>query len=173
MSPTPADETQRREVLRDLATGALSLVLAGGLAAVHFGQAGRLHDDYGREPGPALMPEILLAALGVAGAGMLLRGAFFCWRERVSPVSWPVFWTGAGGLRALGTPLAVVALLVGFLIARGAVGFGLAAACLSAAVAMILARQEGRGLPRAALEGIAIAVVLYALFRLVLSVPLT
>lgn len=169
MSPTPADETQRREVLRDLATGALSLVLAGGLAAVHFGQAGRLHDDYGREPGPALMPEILLAALGVAGAGMLLRGAFSCWRERISPVSW----SGAGELRALGTPLAVVALLTGFLILRGAVGFGLAVAGLSAAVAMILARQEGRALPRAALEGIAIAAVLYALFRLVLSVPLT
>lgn len=169
MSQTPADDTTRREVLRDLATGLLSLVLSAGLALTHFGQEGRLHQDFGREPGPALLPELLLAALALAGAGMLARGVFGLCRQRgqldiTSAIS---------ELRSVGTALSVTALLVLFLMTEAFIGFSIAALGLGAAVAMILSRQEGGSMPRAALEGIVIAIILYMLFRFVLSVPLT
>ncbi len=169
MSRTPADDTKRREVLRDLATGLLSLVLSGGLALTHFAQEGRLHEDFGREPGPALLPELLLIALALAGVGMLGRGAFGLHRQRgrLDIAS------AVGGLRSFGTALSVTALLFLFLLAEAFIGFGMAALGLGAAVAMILYRQEGGSVPRAALEGIVIAIALYALFRFVLSVPLT
>ena len=169
MSQIPVDDTKRREVLRDLATGLLSLVLSGGLALTHFGQEGRLHEDFGREPGPALLPELLLAALALAGAGMLGRGVFGLRNQegRLDIAS------ASGGLRSLGTALSVVALLFLFLLAEAFIGFGIAALSLGAAVAMILSRQEGGSMPRAAFEGIVIAIALYGLFRFVLSVPLT
>lgn len=169
MSQTPADDTARREVLRDLATGLLSLVLSLGLALTHFGQEGRLHQDFGREPGPALLPELLLAALALAGAGMLGRGVFgLCYQEGRLDIRRAV-----SRLRSLGTALSVTALLVLFLVAEAFIGFSIAALGLGAAVAMILSRQEGGSVPRAALEGIVIAIILYALFRFILSVPLT
>ncbi len=169
MSQIPADDTTRREVLRDLATGLLSLVLSAGLALAHFGQEGRLHEDFGREPGPALLPELLLTALALAGAGMLGRGVFGLCHQggRLG------FGRLISGLRSLGTALSVTALLVLFLVAEAAIGFSIAALGLGAAVAMILSRQEGGSIPRAAFEGVVIAIILYALFRFVLSVPLT
>lgn len=169
MSPTPARSSDSREVLRDLATGALSLALAGALTIAHFGQTGRLHEDYGREPGPALLPELLLGALALAGAGMLARGLFGYWRDR----PWLAEGELRSGMTALATPVLVVTLLVVFLIVQRVIGFGLSCAGIGMAVAMILARQDRKPLPRAALEGILIAVALYGLFRFVLSVPLT
>ena len=128
-----------------------------------------MHQDFGREPGPALLPELLLAALALAGAGMLGRGVFGLRRQRQQMD----LTNAVSGLRSLGTALSVSALLVLFLVAQAAIGFGVAAVGIGAAVAMILSRQEGGSVPRAALEGIAIAVILYVLFRFILSVPLT
>ncbi len=81
MSPIPANKApdtvpeQSHEVFRDLVTGCLSVGAASLLAISHFGQGGRLHADYGSEPGPALLPELLLAVLGTAGVVLILRGA--------------------------------------------------------------------------------------------------
>ncbi len=157
-----------REARRDLAAGAISVGLAACLAAVHFRQAGRLHDDYGAEPGPALLPEILLAALALIGLTLLLRGF---WIGRIAGLAYR-------GQKEIGSAfgrasLVVLGLLVAAMFLQSATGFGIAAATASALLAILLARQELRSLPRAAIEGVLVAAILYALFRFILGVPLT
>jgi len=147
------------------------LALAIVLSLTHFLQSGRLHEDFGAEPGPALLPELLMACLGVAGVGLSARGL---WRLRRLSLN------GEAGLfslqsanRSLGTVLTVALLLVAFLPFRSVFGFLAALLVFGAALGMLLGRQEGRSLYLAALEGALIAAILYGLFRFVLSVPLT
>ncbi len=158
-----------REARRDLAAGALSAGLAIFLSTVHVRQEGRLHDDYGAEPGPALLPELLLAALALIGVALLLRGLWtgravlLARHEQIEPGD------GKDGRASL----FVFALLAAAMFAQSAIGVGVAIAILGAVLAVFLARQERRPLPRAVLEGVLVAGALYAMFRFVLSVPLT
>lgn len=169
MSQTPSDTDTRREILRDLASGGLFLALAVFLGLTHYRQGGRLHESFGADPGPALLPDILLAALALAGAGLVLRGALATRRHPLATLLGDLH----GNFAPLALPLAVVALLLAFLLAHPWTGFGLALAGFAAALAALLARQEGRNPAWAAGEGVLIAAALYALFRFVLSVPLT
>ena len=173
MSPTPADPPEHsdagREPRRDLAAGALAAGLAICLTAVHVRQGGRLHDDYGAEPGPALLPELLLGALALIGAALLVRG--FWTRRAVGLARRDP--NEPGGDKASRASLVVFVLLAAAMFLQSAVGLGLATALLGVLLTIILARQERRSLPRAAVEGVLVAGTLYALFRFVLSVPLT
>lgn len=172
MSQTQGDKAEnRREVACDLASGAFALALALVLSLTHFLQSGRLHEDFGAEPGPALLPELLLACLGVAGVGLSARGLWGL-RRLVSARVGPAL--SAGRVNgSLGTVLIVALLLVAFLPFRAAFGFAPALLVFGAAIGALLGRQDGRLLPLAAAEGALIAAVLYGLFRFVLSVPLT
>ncbi len=158
-----------REARRDLAAGAVSVSLAVFLTAVHVRQEGRLHEDYGAEPGPALLPEILLAALALIGVALLLRGfwigrtVLLARQEKLEP----------GGETDGRASLVVFVLLAAAMFAQSAIGVGVAIAILGAVLCVILARQERRPLPRAVVEGALVAGALYAMFRFVLSVPLT
>ena len=158
-----------REARRDLAAGAFSAGLAAFLAAVHFRQEGRLHDDFGTEPGPALLPAILLVALVLIGFMLLLRGF---WAARIAGLTLRKQKELEGDAFGYAS-LFVFALLVAALFAQSIVGLGVAIAVTSALLAVLLARQERRPLPRAAIEGVLVAGILYAMFRLVLGVPLT
>lgn len=175
MSPTPND-AGRGEVFRDLASGLLAIVLAAGLGLAHALQPGRLHADYGPEPGPALMPVVLLSALGLAGIGLLLRGLIRR-RARAPDDRTPgdrtyEDRTYEDRAQVPAGAFAAAAMLAVFVLVQALTGFLPAALLLGAGLAAFMARQERRPLPRAALEGALVAAFLYALFRFVLSVPL-
>lgn len=175
MSSIRSEEAEAARALseagRDVAAGALCVLAAAALSYVHLTQEGRLHADFGAEPGPALLPEILLAALG--GAGVLLAGrgvvALRFWRK-AAPVAAPP--TG-GAL-----PLGLLGLAALALWAQAFVGFGAATVALGALTCAALSAQERGRLSRAAaarasLEGAAVAACIYGVFRFILSVPLT
>lgn len=164
-------------VLRDLVTGALSVMAATFLGVSHFRQGGRLHDDFGAEPGPAFLPELLLTVLGAAGIVLIIRGVL-SYRTRRSKVGRPAPAYGADPSEAVPQSEPVWAFLVlssmiAFGVFQAIFGFGIAAAALGATICAMLAYREGRPIPRSLAEGIAVAVVLYGVFRILLSVPLT
>lgn len=169
MSPTPAEEATRRRALQDLAAGSLSLLLSATLSLSHISQKGRLHQDFGGDPGPALLPKLLLSALALAGLGMTARSAGGLRLLRNKTVIGP----SPNNYRPLITVMAIAALLLAFLLMLPLAGFGLSMGGLAVAIAMILTWQEGGLLRRAAIEGFVLAAFLYLLFRLALSVPLT
>jgi len=67
-------EDARAPARRDLGLALLLLALTVVLALEHAGGGERLHRDYGRDPGPALLPELLITVLGL-GAGALMVAA--------------------------------------------------------------------------------------------------
>ena len=67
----------------------------------------------------------------------------------------------------------VLGITIAFGLLQAVFGFGIAAAALGAVLCATLAVREGRPLLRSAAEGVAVAAVLYGIFRYVLSVPLT
>ncbi|MBT6526084.1 MAG: tripartite tricarboxylate transporter TctB family protein [Marinovum sp.] len=187
MSQTPASKVlasrvsdtlpERHGPLRDLVTGALSVLIAIVLGASHFNQGGRLHEDYGAEPGPALLPELLLAILGTAGIVLIIRGV-------LSKISRPGQINGIDASESDAPndfeqqsepawAFLVLASTIAFGLLQTAFGFGIAAAILGAILCATLAYREGRPILRALAEGIVVTAVLYGAFRLVLSVPLT
>jgi len=140
-----------REAGRDIAAGALCVLAAAALWAAHLAQPGRLHADFGAEPGPALLPELLLAALGGAGALLVARGGGA--RRR---------WRALHPFAAPSPPMA---------------GALLPLALLGLAALALWAQERGRLTPgaavRAGVEGAAVAACIYGVFRFILSVPLT
>lgn len=164
-------------VLRDLVTGVLSILAATFLGVSHFQQGGRLHDDYGAEPGPALLPELLLTVLGVVGIVLIIRGVL-ARRARRSKVNRPA--PGYSADPSVSEPQSepvwaflVLSSMIVFGLLQAFFGFGIMAAALGATICAMLAYREGRPIPRSLAEGIAVAVVLYGVFRILLSVPLT
>ena len=163
-----SDSLKRREAFRDLATGVLSLAVAAFLLVVHFRQTGRLHQDYGTEPGPALMPELLLVTLAFIGATFITRGLIV----RVSAAvagDVGVDDSQSSSVWAFSVfGIAIISCLI-----YSVAGFGVAACAMGLSLCSLLAYQEGRPVIRAALEGLVLALLFYSAFRFLLSVPLT
>lgn len=182
MSPTrvsePAAQTpEHHEILRDLVVGGLSVGAAALGAISHFGQGGRLHDDYGAEPGPALLPELLLAALAAVGVllvlrGLLARSASAARQMAVSPIA-AIDGEVVAPQTAPTRALAALGATLVFAVLQAAIGFGAAACILGAVLSAALGLSEGRSMPRSAAEGLAVAGILFSIFRYLLSVPLT
>ncbi len=150
--------------MNDLVSGGLCLAVSLGLAWVHFAQAGRLHDNFGRDPGPALLPQVLLLCLGLAGLGLSARGLLGL--RRTAAMAAP------GSVRSLWPALAAVLLMAAFIPLRGLTGAAAALAVIGAALAVLAGRTDTARWPVTALMGGAAGLALYALFHFGLSVPL-
>lgn len=180
LSSTPANSNARREAFADLASGTIFVALAAGLAVAHFTQGGRLHADFGADPGPAMLPRILLLVLGVTGALLLLRGGLGLRSRATEPARrrggdglGPAQPADKDNLIRVFAALAIMAALQPLRLLIGAT----AALCILGAALAILAVWEHRRpaialLVRAAVEGALIALALYGVFRFVLRVPL-
>jgi hypothetical protein len=79
---------------------------------------------------------------------------------------------GRDSWSGLGPVIATLAVAAAFLPLRGAVGAAPALLAVGAALGMLAGRKEGRSPLRSAVEGAVLALLLFALFRYVLSVPL-
>jgi hypothetical protein len=130
--------------------------------------------DFDADPGPALVPRLLLAALGAGGAvlaGLGLRGLRRAAGARQASTP---------GLARGGPPLLpalFVATLAGYLVILPALGYLAATLLFSAGWILALAgRERSRAGPRAwALAlggGLAVTLTLYGIFRGFVRVPL-
>ncbi|MGJ8625000.1 MAG: tripartite tricarboxylate transporter TctB family protein [Yoonia sp.] len=167
MSQIPSNKHQaqpvRREVINDLVSGGLCLAISISLAVVHFSQTGRLHDDFNRDPGPAMLPVILLIALAGAGAGLSLRGWLALPKTQATDrtsiaMGWPA--------------VAAIVLMAAFLPVRTAIGSAAALALIGAFLAVLAGRDDGARWQLTAGMGALIGFALYCLFHFGLSIPL-
>jgi hypothetical protein len=169
---TDRDERIGR-IRRDGAAALLALLAAGGLAVSHFRQGGRLHRDYGMDPGPALVPELLLVILALLGGMLLVRVLARSFSEGIQP-----FGIGsAARLEGYIYPVGLLASLVMYMVVLYRTGFIAASAVLAVVWSILLAMQAGRRLSVPALlslsaQGVAITAMVYLVFRYLLRVPL-
>jgi len=129
--------------------------------------------DWGVDPGPGLVPGLLLALLALGALGLVLRGGVGLGRSRGQP--------GAGvapaALRPYLLPAAMVLLLIVYNQAMSALGFVRATALFACLCSILIAWQEGRrrdpaGLLLFVAEGLAITAFMYVVFERVIGVPL-
>ncbi|TYC58297.1 hypothetical protein FMN50_09995 [Rhodobacterales bacterium] len=166
LSPTPNRDPQPdpHEGIHDFIAGGLCLILSSGLAIYHTAQAGRLHEDFERDPGPAFLPVVLLIALGLLGAALTIRGGLRMRHSQLSEISASLFsfWPAAVAIAILGTflPLSELA------------GAAAALSIIGAALALLAGRTETAKWPVSAVSGALVGLVLFGVFRFGLSVPL-
>lgn len=157
-------QAERGEVMNDLVSGCLCLILAFGLAVVHSSQAGRLHDDFGRDPGPAFLPLILLSALALAGAGLVLRGGLRFHKSKAI--------TNGASFWSIWPAALAVGLMCAFLPLRHFIEAAPALFFIAAALAVLAGHSGTARWPLTAVLGGISGFALYALFHFGLSVPL-
>lgn len=158
------------------------LDLGGGLFVLAWGAAGLLgllsrpglwRDDHGLDPGPALLPGIVVACLLAGGLALAAKGAAAAARTR------------PGSLRAVlsreAGPGAVAGLLlvsvIAYAILMRAIGFAWVTPVFAAAWIAAIGWRDGaarlpRTLVRAALGGLAITALVALVFQRLIGVPL-
>lgn len=129
--------------------------------------------DWGADPGPGLVPGLLLALLGLGALGLVLRAGVGLGRSRgqrgpgVAPAA----------LRPYLLPAAMVLLLIVYSQAMTAVGFVWTTALFACLWSILIAWQQGRrrdvaGILLFVVEGLAITAFMYVVFERVIGVPL-
>ncbi|MDQ7839451.1 MAG: tripartite tricarboxylate transporter TctB family protein [bacterium] len=165
---------QAVKVLGDLVAGLFLVVVAwAGRASVRAGQA-QLQFDFDTDPGPYLVPEVLLLVVGAGGIVLVAAGAWRLARSArvLTPsVRWP-----ENALRLL-LVAAFVASMALYLRLLVAVGFRPATFALCTVWVFILARQaQQRPLLRDVAASLVIAAVVtgavHFVFKSLVRVPL-
>jgi hypothetical protein len=160
----------RRDAIGDLVTGIvmLAVVAVGSWSLWHNAELTEL--DYGADPGPGLLPEILLALLGVLAAAMVL---------------WALFRLRAGPRLPAGEPRRPLPwfpfLLVGVLVVYSQVMalFGFIPTTLAVTALFLVsihAQEHGRpgwrALAVGAVEAVAITLATWVVFEKFIHIPL-
>ena len=167
-----AGESRRAVARGDLVTG---LILLGATAAGAWSLLGdeTLRGfDYGADPGPGLVPSLLLVLLGVCAAALALRGLVGL-RPRV-PVPEP---RDPSGARRAVYPALLVATLCLYALGMPAVGFIPATLAFTGLWSILIGRQE-TGAPTVRftalrlVEALAITAAVYVVFAWFIKVPL-
>ena len=176
-----ADESRRSVARGDLATG---LVLLGAAAAGAWSLLGNDElnaFDYGADPGPGLVPELLLVVLGACAAALALRGLIGLWRAPPGPDrrrrSDPGTSRGEPDTRRGAYPSLLVATLILYALGLPAAGFVTATIVFTVLWAILLGRQEAGELAVTttalfAFEALAITAGVYVVFAWLIKVPL-
>lgn len=132
---------QARKALGDLSAGLLLVLIAwAGLASVRVGQA-QLQLDFDNDPGPYLVPELLLAVVGIGGLVLVLAGTWRLVRSGRALTPAPGWSERAPGLLLVVAFVASMALYLHLLFA---LGFRLATFVLCSGWILILTRQTGQ-----------------------------
>ena len=178
------DDGSRRTVARgDLATGIVLVAAAGVGAFSLLGNDELTAFDYGADPGPGLVPELLLAVLGAFAVGLVLRGFFGLRRAAPEPGRGGDSPAGgetghiASGVRRSATPSLLVATLLVYALGLPAAGFVTATIVFTLLWSILLGRQEAGKLAFGsttlfAVEALAITAGVYAVFAWLIKVPL-
>jgi hypothetical protein len=169
--------SEREEALvsirRDAWLGVLLLAVTLVLGYSHLTAGRRLHRDYWPDPGPALLPELLLLVLLLGGAALLIGAGLRAARLRAVPGFRP----DGTFLAAIAYPILLMATLTLYVVVLRAAGFPAATLAFAALWCVVLAvREGGRPRPlRVALwlgQAAAITLAIYYVFRVMLGVPL-
>ncbi len=159
-----------RRALTDLASGGVLL----GLAAVGLRALARHPDlvayDFGADPGPGLLPRLLLWALAAGGGVLLAQGIWTLVRSGRPEVA-------PGWGRPLVLPALFALSLAGYVAALKPAGFRAATAVFATLWILVLTRQGGDRLSiRAAAGAVAaaagITAAVYYVFKGFVKVPL-
>lgn len=144
-------------------------IAAVGWLSLHRDPALRTH-DFGTDPGPALVPRLLLAALAIGGVALMAHGGFGLTRR--GPRNPAV----AGGPRRFLWPILFVASLLVYQRALALAGYPAATVAFCAAWILVLTWRENRLTVRSAGLGVGAAVVvtaaIYYVFKGFVRVPL-
>ena len=167
-----AEESRRSVARGDLVTG---LILLGATAVGAWSLLGNetlRGFDYGADPGPGLVPSLLLILLGVCAAALALRGLMGVWRRVPGPE--PEDPPGAGRILY---PALLVATLCLYALGMPAVGFLPATLVLTCLWSILISRQEAGGLTirstvSSIVEAFAITAAVYVVFAWFIKVPL-
>jgi hypothetical protein len=130
-----------------------------------------LTENYGRDPGPAFQPALMLWLLAAGAAALVFDGLYRMWRSQ---------WAGAvslGRADRLIYPGAMVASLIAYALVVPYVGFFVTSVIFSAGWAMTLEAQDARRgeigrLLVSAAESTFIAAVIYLVFERLIGIPL-
>jgi hypothetical protein len=128
--------------------------------------------DFGGDPGPLLVPRLLLAALGIGGAALVAHGAWRVSRRTAGPAGRrPVVEP-----RRVAWPAAFVASLVVYQQLLPAAGYLAATFAFCAGWILVLGWRRGTLTAGSGLAGVAaaagITASIYAVFKLFVRVPL-
>jgi hypothetical protein len=154
-----------------LAGAAMLAVVAAGWLALRRDPALATF-DFGSDPGPLLVPRLLLAALGIGGAALVVQGG---WQVSRRPGGLPAPCPAVEPQRVL-WPASFVASLVAYQQILPAAGYLAATFTFCAAWILVLGWRWGTLTARSALAGVvgagAITASIYGVFKLFVRVPL-
>ena len=167
------DERRRRSVAwGDLVTG---LILLGATAVGAWSLLGNetLHEfDFGSDPGPALVPSLLLVLLAVSATALALGALAGLWRRLPKRPQ-----DSSPGVRRIAYPALLAATLCLYALGLPAVGFVPATLAFTCLWAFLIGRQE-TGVPTVGstvlwfVEAFAITSAVYVVFAWFIKVPL-
>lgn len=150
-------------------------VVAAGWLSLHRDPA-LLSHDFGSDPGPALVPRLLLAALALGGGALALQGAWALAAGASRRGRAPAAGAGARAGR-LGWPILFVVSLLAYQQALPLVGYRGATVAFCGAWMLVLTRRwEGRWRLRsvglAVVAALAVTGAIYYVFKGLVRVPL-
>lgn len=155
--------------VRDLGLG---LVLLGSVAALSYSVAtdAEMHQNFGLDPGPAFLPEILLWLLGIGAFVLVIQGIV-----RLAWAGWRVEHPLVDGGRFL-VPLLMVVSVVVYVLLVPVIGFLAASVLFSLAWSLGLAFQDHRFAMQPliifAVGSLVVAVAVYLTFKQLIGIPL-
>lgn len=155
----------------DLTTGSLLVALAAfGLRALAR-HPSLTEFDFGTDPGPVLLPRLLLSSLGVGGGLLAVHGLWKLIRAGRRSLSFPL------QLRQVLLPAAFALSLGGYVAVLKPVGFRLATAVFATLWVLLLTRQMGgrwsvRMVATMVAVGVGITAAVYYVLQGFVKVPL-
>ncbi len=167
-SGQPADDAGGRGV-RDLGLG---LVLLATTAALAYSAANDadMHQNFGLDPGPAFLPDLLIWMLGIGAAILVVQGFW-----RLSRAGWQAERPIIDVARTFVPALMIVSIIL-YVLLVPAIGFLAVSLLFSIVWALGLAAQDHRLAVKPLLVSvagsIAIAVAIYLTFERLIGIPL-
>lgn len=160
---------ESRTATGDLAAGVVLLAVASVGGWSLLGDPFLMDEDYGSDPGPGLLPILMLVLLAAGALGLMVSGAVRL--RSATPSSW------SGAWRRFAVPILLVATMVVYSQTFVPLGFLPTTLVFAVCWTIVFAIQEwgapgARSIFLRVIEGLAITGGVYAVFAWLIKVPL-